>query len=113
MGLQAKYPSFNFFNALLLDVTEEDLRAAFKGDVADFSFCIEVAEHVEPRDRLPFLQRLREFTRVSLFLSTPNKVTRPTDGALTTDQWRELLSDAGFTDVVTIEWQWTTLFISS
>ena len=50
-------------------------------------------------------------TKGTLFLSTPNKDTRPKDGALSSKQWLELLADAGFVRVTAIEWQWTTVFI--
>lgn len=106
-----KPPRFTFFAKTFLQVSSSELELALQAKTADFSFCIEVVEHVDPQERFVFLRRLREWSGVTLFLSTPNKDTRPTDGALTTTQWQQLLQDVGFKHVAALEWQWTTLFI--
>ena len=105
-----KFPKIALKNGFLGDFSLEEILSEL-GSRADFSFCIEVAEHVDPDQRLHFLETLRQLTKGTLFLSTPNKETRPKDGALSTKQWLELLDDAGFMRVTTIEWQWTTVFI--
>jgi hypothetical protein len=75
----------------------------------DYSFCIEVIEHVRP-DLVPaFLAELHQVTQRALFLSTPNALTSP-HGVATVDEWRRVIDLAGF-DVVAIERQWTTLYI--
>jgi len=108
----AKLPGFSLFPKSFLDVGDDEMRSALLGTQgADFAFCIEVAEHVQPVDRMAFLKKLRRWTVNALFLSTPNKEHRPNDGALSSDQWKELLLDAGFKSVSVLEWQWTVLFI--
>ena len=105
-----KFPEVALRNGFLGDFSTEEILSQL-GSRADFSFCIEVVEHVDPDQRLNFLEGLRKLTEGTLFLSTPNKDTRPKDGALSSKQWLELLADAGFVRVTAIEWQWTTVFI--
>lgn len=105
------FPTINFRNGLLGDFPISEIVSLLDGQ-ADFTFCIEVAEHVQPEERLNFLTSLKKLTKGTLFLSTPNKDNRPKDGALSTKQWLDLLADSGFSSVTAIEWQWTTLFIS-
>lgn len=108
---QALYlsPTIHLINEYFTDMDDVKVTSVLSGR-ADFSFCVEVAEHVEPTERLTLLTKLRKHTLHALFLSTPNKDTRPKDGALSAEQWGELLAIAGFSKVVWIEWQWTTLF---
>lgn len=103
-------PSIQLFGEYFTSIEDAKVANALSGK-ADFTICIEVAEHVDPSIRLDFLRKLRKHTNLALFLSTPNKSTRPKDGALHDYQWLELIRLAGFPNVVSIEWQWTTLFV--
>lgn len=78
---------------------------------ADYSFCIEVIEHV-PEAALPlFLWKLRQKTLKNLFLSTPDS-TRSKHGVKTQAEWIEMLRRHGF-NAVAVSHQWTTLFVCS
>mmetsp|Transcript_1440 Transcript_1440/g.2884 ORF Transcript_1440/g.2884 Transcript_1440/m.2884 type:complete len:308 (+) Transcript_1440:128-1051(+) len=108
----AKLPNFTIFAEDFLHVSLPQMESALAGaPQADFTFCVEVAEHVQPADRLRFLKELRRWTANALFFSTPNKDSRPKDGALNSNQWKELLLEADFISVSILEWQWTVLFI--
>lgn len=111
---QALYqePTIKAFKQTLLQVPTSTLDKLLKPK-ADFTFCIEVAEHVDPTERHAFLHRIHKYTSHAFFMSTPNKDTRPQHGALNIAQWTELLKDAGFDNVVAIEWQWTVLYIAT
>jgi hypothetical protein len=84
-----------------------DGRTAF----ADHTFCIEVIEHVPVDHHLKFLSALRRVTRGTLWLSTPCKDRCPEHGARPCRQWRSLIRDAGFDNVVAHNDQWTTLYV--
>lgn len=92
-----------------LNVPERSLTDAFGGK-AHFSFCIEVAEHVEADQRSEFLRKVHRWTEKALFFSTPNIETSD-HGVLTTGQWSSLLREAGFRSVSVVEWQWTTFYL--
>jgi 2-polyprenyl-3-methyl-5-hydroxy-6-metoxy-1,4-benzoquinol methylase len=78
--------------------------------VADYTFCIEVVEHLDEKDVLPFLRKLKRQTKINLFLSTPNSITN-NHGAASIKTWKHRLKSAGF-DAASIQRQWTTLFIA-
>ena len=79
--------------------------------ICDYGFCIEVLEHVHQPDVAAFVRRLRTHVKRALFLSTPES-DKNDHGTLTRDQVRDVLKQAGFTDVVVIGEQWTTLYIA-
>jgi len=76
--------------------------------VADYTFCIEVIEHVKPELVPAFLKKLREATGTMMFFSTPD-IASTTHGVRTAPEWKQALQEAGF-DVVFNQRQWTTLF---
>lgn len=76
---------------------------------ADFTFCIEVVEHLATSDVHPFLSKLRRFTLQNLFLSTPDR-HRSRHGTRSTDEWISALTLAGFR-AAAISTQWTTFFL--
>eukprot|EP00238_Polyblepharides_amylifera_P004708 CAMPEP_0196582922 /NCGR_PEP_ID=MMETSP1081-20130531/41277_1 /TAXON_ID=36882 /ORGANISM="Pyramimonas amylifera, Strain CCMP720" /LENGTH=290 /DNA_ID=CAMNT_0041903645 /DNA_START=228 /DNA_END=1097 /DNA_ORIENTATION=- len=101
----AEMPTFELFASTFLEVPQETLAKGFHGDTqSDFSFCIEVVEHVAPHERVDFFKQMRALTNNTLFFSTPNKATHQKDGALTSSQWHEVVLRAGFTTVSIIEW---------
>lgn len=78
---------------------------------ADYVFCIEMLEHLEPDDRRICVDKCRRFARKNVFISTP-PVNRNDHGRMTIPECKELLTSAGL-DVVAIDSQWTTLYVCS
>jgi 2-polyprenyl-3-methyl-5-hydroxy-6-metoxy-1,4-benzoquinol methylase len=78
---------------------------------ADFTFCIEVIEHVPAENRKAFIEKLARFTKKNLFLSTP-PADRSKHGEMTVPECLALLKSAGL-DAVAVDVQWTTLYICS
>jgi 2-polyprenyl-3-methyl-5-hydroxy-6-metoxy-1,4-benzoquinol methylase len=78
-------------------------------EMFDYTFCIEVVEHVAAEQVMPFLMKLRRHTKRNLFLSTPDS-DRSSHGVTTAAIWKARLREAGF-EVVAFDRQWTTLFI--
>lgn len=78
---------------------------------ADYTFCIEVIEHVPEAALSDFLWKLRRNTRKNLFLSTPDSA-KSAHGVKTQAEWVETLRRHGFT-AVAVAHQWTTLFVCS
>lgn len=81
----------------------------YEGLIQDYVFCIEVIEHIEEKDLDIFIRKLSNNTGKCMFLSTPDIRDSP-HGIKTSLEWRELLF-AGFSDVVFVRSQWTTLFV--
>ena len=98
-----KLPNVQLLNQDWLEVRTESLTPA------DYTFCIEVVEHLAPQSVLPFLKRLSLLTKKNLFLSTPSRLTSK-HGTRSTKEWRKALAQVGFNSVP-VEGQWTTLFI--
>ncbi len=94
-----------------LSVPDMEIDSAL-GHQAAYSLCLEVIEHVHPLERLRFLKRIRCRTSETSFFSTPC-LSESSHGALRTDQWVELMRDAGYVDIVTIPAQWTTFYAAS
>jgi len=77
----------------------------------EFSMCIEVIEHTD-EDILQWFKKIRSFTKIASFISTPDKNTDP-HGIYTKDYVVDCLKDSGFTSVSKIEWQLPhTIFIA-
>lgn len=76
----------------------------------DFSFCIEVLEHIPLVEMSEFLSSLCTNTVHTLFLSTPN-VAKNSHGVLSPSETRSLLNEAGFDQVTIMDKQWTDLYI--
>lgn len=86
---------------------------ANEGRNFDYSFCIEMIEHVaskEERNRI--LSDLSMATDKTLFLSTPDR-TRNDHGIYSEVEMRQSLYAAGFDNVTCIPEQWTNLYIAS
>lgn len=98
--LRSVYPQVNLIN----ESFEDAIVAA-----ADYTFCIEVIEHVPDDDVNYFLRKLRLLTDKNLFFSTPDS-SRSSHGKYTTATWVSLLRDAGF-DVAACNRQWTTFYL--
>jgi 2-polyprenyl-3-methyl-5-hydroxy-6-metoxy-1,4-benzoquinol methylase len=79
-------------------------------DPADFVFCIEVIEHIDKSDAPAFIDRLRNLTRKTLYLSTPES-DRDSHGTFTRAELVAALKAGGFAEVVVVDEQWTTLYI--
>lgn len=75
---------------------------------ADHAFCIEVIEHVPMAEQMEFLRLLRT-SAARLWLSTPD-IRRSAEGVRTTEEWEEMLREAGFGRVDIDRSQWTHLF---
>lgn len=101
--MKEQHPEAEVIEKFWLDVPEDQLF------IADFTFCIEVVEHVPKEDLSSFLLRLRKFTRRNLFLSTPIKENSD-HGLFTKDEWSHHIGRAAF-DVAVVDWQWTTFFL--
>lgn len=99
-------PKVTLEHACWTDLMESRIEKDF---IADFSFCIEVLEHIPGHEHYAFLKKLAKFTDKALFLSTPNKKTS-SHGLVAPDQCADFLKLAGFKSVTWIEWQWTTFF---
>jgi 2-polyprenyl-3-methyl-5-hydroxy-6-metoxy-1,4-benzoquinol methylase len=84
--------------------------AAYADERFDHGFCIEVIEHVEAVDHLPFLQALRAAVSGTLWFSTPDRM-RSNHGVRAASDWRILLHEAGFGSVTHHPDQWTDLYI--
>lgn len=76
---------------------------------ADYSFAIEVIEHVPLMDQRRFIWELKEATSNTVFLSTPDGA-RSKHGVREQKDWLRLLKEI-FGDVVVIDTQWTDLYI--
>jgi len=94
-----------------LDVSDEDFETMLPVG-ADFTFCIEVLEHIPVEDWLPFCEKLCQHTNNTLFFSTPNSETN-SHGVATPKVWRELMLEAGFDNCIRVEAQWTTFFMAN
>lgn len=81
-----------------------------KVDPADYVFCIEVIEHLDRDDVLPFLKRLRSLCIRGAWISTPES-DRHRHGTMTKTEVVALLKAAGFSNVVVNGEQWTTLYV--
>jgi len=97
------YPEADVIEEFWMDVPEGQLF------VADFTFCVEVIEHVPLDDLGRFLEKLREHTRRNLFLSTPLRENSE-HGLFTKDGWVAKLCASDFR-VAVVDWQWTTFFL--
>lgn len=77
----------------------------------EFSFCVEVIQHL-PSELVPrLLAKLHRLTSGTLFLSTPDAVTSRY-GVASTEEWKRVVENSGF-DVATVHGSWTTLFVCS
>lgn len=76
---------------------------------ADYSFAIEVIEHVPLVEHRRFIWELKESTLKTVFLSTPD-ACKSEHGVREKADWRRLLKEI-FGDVVVIDTQWTDLYI--
>lgn len=94
------------FLGLIRDDSSTDASAL---PVCDFTFCIEVIEHVSASDVPAFLKAIHSRTRRALFLSTPNGA-QSSHGVATSQEWKRVLTLAGF-DVASVVRQWTTLYV--
>jgi hypothetical protein len=75
----------------------------------DAAFCIEVIEHVPMDQHVDFLRGLHRQSPL-LFLSTPDKDKKPTEGVRTKDDWVMRLIEAGFSKVDVMTKEWTYLY---
>ena len=78
-------------------------------EVHDYTFCIEVLEHVTS-DPHAFLQELGRVSKKGIFLSTPNKETS-FHCIYTPKEVLEMLSHVGLKQAAYVEQQWTTWFL--
>ena len=76
---------------------------------ADFALCVEVIEHIDGKDWIQFLRKIRNNTKLGLFLSTPNP-ERSSHGCISSEDMKEILNLSGF-NTVALEWHWTTLYV--
>lgn len=98
--LRSVFPQVNLINETFDNAEVEP---------ADYTFCIEVIEHLDDAQVQPFLAKLRDKTLKNLFFSTPDS-SRSSHGKYTTATWVSLLRDAGF-DVAACNRQWTTFYL--
>lgn len=93
-----------FIDKEWLDVRDDELF------IADYTFCIEVIEHVGDNDVImQFLEKIRRFTKRNLFISTPDSdISR--HGVLNKEQMVGMLASAGFKSIP-IGRRWTTLYV--
>lgn len=91
----------------------ELINAPFEGSDwrFDYSFCIEVIEHVERDAASLMLERIKDSTNEALFLSTPD-VEHCNHGVYTEAEMAAMLKGSGFGDVAVIRSQWTKLYIA-
>jgi hypothetical protein len=75
----------------------------------DFSFCIEVIEHVPMQEHASFLEGLRRLGP-RLWFSTPDIERHAEEGVRTTAEWMSLLRRAGFEVVSVNTDHWTYLY---
>lgn len=100
--LRAKYGTLTFVN---------DTWPTAGVSPADFTFCIEVLEHVQDDRRDDFVKAIRDHTLGAAFISTPNR-ERSKHGVMNTDEMLCLLGDH-FAHAVALDWQWTCLYIAT
>lgn len=98
--MKKNYPEGDWHNLGLMEATI---------DPADYVFCIEVIEHLDRDDVLPFLKRLRSLCIRGAWVSTPES-DRHRHGTMTKSEVVTLLKAAGFSNVVVNGEQWTTLY---
>lgn len=75
----------------------------------DYAFCIEVIEHVPGEKHVEFLRGLKGIAPV-VFFSTPDIRKAPKEGVRTTEEWVDLLKEAGFKMVSVHDREWTHLY---
>lgn len=99
--LRSQYPDEDWHHCGLMDSPV---------GLADYVFCIEVIEHLDRADLMPFLIKLRSLCRKGAWISTPEADRHP-HGTLTRVEVIKALKSAGFENVVVNAEQWTTLYI--
>lgn len=114
VGCEPCNDSYNFTNQNIKDERVKLLPVGWSGlalnpKCVDFTFMIEVIEHIPKEEWYPLLITLKELTRKTLFLSTPD-IRDTSHGVTNTDEMSAILKSIGF-DVVFIRHQWTTMYI--
>jgi 2-polyprenyl-3-methyl-5-hydroxy-6-metoxy-1,4-benzoquinol methylase len=115
VGYEPNKDSFNYVKGQFLPGGPVDLyllNLPYEPNLApdfDAAFCIEVIEHVPMDQHVDFLRGLHRQSPL-LFLSTPDKDKKPTEGVRTKDDWVMRLIEAGFSKVDVMTKEWTYLY---
>lgn len=119
VGYEPNRDSFNYVasrysnrDGMALDPRLCLLNLGFKPNLDpafDVAFCIEVIEHVPMDEHVTFLGGLYSMAPV-LYLSTPDKDKKPTEGVRTKDDWVMRIMEAGWAHVDVMTKEWTYLY---
>ena len=115
VGYEPSKDSFDFVAKQFGRMPNIKLRHAPFGEpdrTFDYVFCIEVIEHVSDHQRSTFVGNLRKATGKTLFLSTPDRQKVPQHGVFTEAELKTALRAAGFSTVILLSEQWTSLYIA-
>ena len=110
LGIEPSKKCFTYLSQIFdVPIMNKEFMDCTIKEAFDFTVCIEVLEHIIDIDLLAWCKKIREHTKIATFISTPD-ATVDSHGTLTKEQVREALYEAGFKNVVSIEWQKPHLF---